>query len=125
MMMLKRFLCLISLLSAVGLVAFADGKPVTVTGNIVDKACSARVAKKDNPQEAAAGHTKGCSLMDGCAKSGFGVFADGKYIEFDDKGNTMAKAALEKSTKDKGAKFKVTGKVTDNKMAVESIAEVE
>ncbi len=123
--MLKRFLCLLSLLGALGLVAFADGKAVTLTGNLVDKACSARVAKKDNPQEAAAGHTKGCSLMDGCAKSGFGVFADGKYIEFDEKGNTMAKAALEKSSKDKGAKFKVTGKVTDNKMTVESIVEVE
>jgi hypothetical protein len=37
----------------------------------------------------------------------------------------MAKAALEKSGKDKGAKFKVTGKVADGKMTVESISEVE
>jgi len=109
-------------LSALGL---ADDKKVTLTGNIVDKACSAGVAKKDDPQAAAAGHTKGCSLSERCAKSGFGVYSDGKYTEFDEKGAAMAKAALEKSAKDKGAKFKVTGMVHDGKMMVESISEVE
>lgn len=106
-------------------VAAADDK-ATLTGHIVDKACSARVAKKmaDDPQ-ASAGHAKGCALSENCAKSGFGVFADGKFVEFDEKGNAMAKAALEKTSKDKGAKFKVTGKVADGKLMVESISEVE
>lgn len=107
-------------------VVMAQGqKSVTLTGNIVDKACSARVAKKDNVQEAAASHTKGCSLMEACAKSGYGVFADGKWTEFDEKGNALAKAAIEKSSKDKGAKYKVVGKVADGKMTVESITETE
>ena len=105
--------------------AAADDQLTSLTGHIVDKACSARVAKKEDPQAAAAGHGKGCALMEGCAKSGYGVFADGKYIEFDEKGNAMAKAALEKTSKEKGAKFKVTGKVADGKMTVESINEVE
>ncbi|MFN0084972.1 MAG: hypothetical protein ACKVX9_06255 [Blastocatellia bacterium] len=121
--MLKRLMYSLSALIVFSVVGLADGKQVTLTGNIVDKACSARVAKKDNPQEASAAHTKNCSLTDGCAKSGFGVFADGKYTEFDEKGNAMAKAALEKSTKDKGANFTVTGKVTEGKMVVESITE--
>lgn len=105
-------------------VAAADDK-TSLTGHIVDKACSQRVAKKEDPQAAAAGHGKGCALMEGCAKSGYGVFADGKFVEFDEKGNTLAKAALEKSGKDKGAKFKVTGKIADGKIAVDSINEVE
>ncbi|MDQ3010106.1 MAG: hypothetical protein M3X11_05330 [Acidobacteriota bacterium] len=96
-----------------------------VTGNIVDKACSAGVAKKDDPQAAAASHTKGCSLSERCANSGFGVYSDGKYTEFDEKGAILAKDALKKSTKDKGAKFKVTGMVHDGKLMVESISEVE
>jgi len=117
------FAALVVVLSIAAL-GLADDK-VTLTGNIVDKACSAGVAKKDDPQAAAGAHTKGCSLSERCAKSGFGVYADGKYTEFDEKGAAMAKAALEKSTKDKGAKFKVTGMVHDGKMMVESISEVE
>lgn len=124
--MLKKFFFSLTALVALSLVALAQGnKSVTLTGNIVDKACSARVAKKDDVQAAAASHTKNCALGENCAKSGYGVFADGKWTEFDDKGNAMAKSALEKSGKDKGAKFKVTGKVADGKMTVENISEVE
>ena len=123
--MLKKFTLALFVTTALSLVAMAQDKAVTLTGNIVDKACSARVAKKEDAQAAAAGHTKGCSLMEGCAKSGYGIFADGKWTEFDEKGSALAKAAVEKSSKDKGAKFKVVGKVADGKMAVDSIAEVE
>ena len=124
----KIFASLLMLFVALSLVGIAFAKEqgsVTLTGNIVDKACSARVAKKDNPQEAAAGHTKNCSLMEGCAKSGFGVFAEGKFYEFDENGTAMAKSALEKSSKDKGAVFKVKGKMQDGKLTVESISEAE
>lgn len=107
-------------LAALGL---ADDKKVTLTGNIVDKACSAKVAKKDDPQAAAAGEAKDCVVR--CSKGGLGIFADGKYTEFDEAGTAKAKAALEKSTKDKGAKFKVTGMIHDGKMMVESVSEVE
>lgn len=119
------FAALVVVLSLAVTALADDKKPVTLTGNLVDKACSAGVAKKDDPQAAAAGHTKGCSLSERCANSGFGVYADGKYTEFDEKGSAMAKAALEKSAKDKGAKFKVTGTVQDGKMMVTSISEIE
>jgi hypothetical protein len=120
--MLKKLFFSLTAVIALSLVVMAQDKSVTLTGHIVDKACSAREAKKDAP---GAAHTKGCSLMENCAKSGFGVFADGKWTEFDEKGNGLAKAALEKSKKDKGAKFKVVGKVAGDKMTVESISEVE
>lgn len=110
---------------SLALLATAQEKKVTLTGHIVDKACSGRFAKKDNPQEAAGTHTKNCSLMENCTKSGFGIYADGKYTEFDDKGNALAKAALEKSSKDKGATFKVSGKMMDGKLAVSSIDEMQ
>ncbi len=121
--MLKKFIFSLTALIALSLVASADDKSVTLTGNIVDKACSAKVAKKDDPQVAAAGETKACVLR--CAKSGLGIYADGKYVEFDEKGVAMAQAALEKSSKEKGAKFKAVGKVAEGKMTVESISEVE
>ncbi|MEO6724798.1 MAG: hypothetical protein ABIU20_08690 [Blastocatellia bacterium] len=118
------FLSLVVVLSLASL-GFADDKKVTLTGNIVDKACSAGVAKKDDPQAAAGAHSKGCSLSERCANSGFGVYSDGKYTEFDEKGATLAKDALKKSTKEKGAQFKVTGMIHDGKMMVESISELE
>lgn len=120
----KLFSLLIALSVILGLatLVLADDK-VTLTGHIVDKACSAKVAKKDNPQTASAEEAKDCIVR--CSKSGLGVFADGKYTEFDEAGAAKAKAALEKSTKDKGAKFKITGMVHDGKMMVESISEVE
>jgi hypothetical protein len=108
-----------------GMMAKAKAKKMALTGVIVDKMCSANMAKKEDPMAAAAGHTKGCALKEACLKSGLGMFADGKYYEFDEKGTAMAKAALEKSTMDKGAKFKVEGQVTENKMMVAKITEAK
>jgi len=110
---------------ALSLIVIAQDK-VTLEGPIVDKACATgKVAKNSDPQAAAANESKGCILMENCLKSGLGVYSGGKYTQFDDKGVALAKAALEKSKKDKGAKFKVTGKVSGDKIAVDSITEVE
>jgi hypothetical protein len=62
--------------------------------------------------------------MKNCYDSGLGIYSGGKYTEFDENGKALAKAALEKSKKEKGAKFKVTGKVTGSKMVVEKVEEV-
>lgn len=118
----SSFLIALSFALSLTTLVMADDK-VTVTGHIVDKACSAKVAKKDNPQTASAEEAKDCIVR--CSKSGLGIFSDGKYTEFDEAGAAKAKTALEKSTKDKGAKFKVTGMIHDGKMMVESISEVE
>ena len=119
-------LAAVSIISAALVVLVsAQDKAVTLTGSIVDKSCSARHAKAPDPMVAAAGHTKKCALMPNCTASGFGVFADGKFYEFDAKGNDLAKAKLEASKKDAGAKFKVEGTVTDTKLTVKSITELE
>ena len=115
----------LAMLLSLSSLALAQGEKKTLSGNIVDKACSARVGKAANPQEAAAGHTKKCALSDNCKASGYGVYSDGKFYEFDAKGAELAAAALTKSAKDKGAVFKVTGKVSGDKIAVESITESE
>lgn len=114
---------LVVALSLIGLTA-AQGQKSTLTGNLIDKACATgKASKAEHPQEVAGKHPKSCSLMENCAKSGFGVYADGKFYEFDEKGSTLAKAALEKSTKDRGATFKVVGTVDGGKMTVDSITE--
>ena len=124
--MLKKFIFSLTAIMALSLVAMAyDDK--AMEGIIVDKNCATgKVAKQGGDlQTAAANESKGCILMASCVNSGLGLYSDGKYYLFDAKGNELGKAALEKSKKDKGAKFKVIGKVTGNTMAVESIAEVD
>lgn len=127
--MLKKFIFSLSAVLALSLAVIAqDGKDVTkdVTfeGYITDTKCAAsKVAKASDPTAAAADHGKGCVL--GCAADGLGVYAGGKFTQFDAKGAELAKAALEKSKKDKGAKFKVTGKVTGDKMTVATVEEIQ
>jgi hypothetical protein len=113
-------------LSLVGLVSAQGNKSTTLTGYIVDKACSGGL-KKETAEAHAKGHSgnKGCALKEPCAKSGLGVFAEGKYYEFDEQGTALAKSALEKSAKEKGARFSVVGKVSEGKMTVEKISEVD
>lgn len=112
-------------IAAVSTAQNKDSDKVTLTGNIVDKACATGRMKKDDAQASIDAHKKSCSLMENCLKSGLGVYADGKYTEFDEKGAAIAKASLEKSAKDNGAKFKIMGKMVDGKLAVASIEEIK
>jgi predicted outer membrane protein len=124
--MLKKFIFSLASIVALSLIAVAQGDKTTLTGFIVDKNCAtSKDAKASDPQAAAGEEPKGCVLMESCVNSGLGVYADGKYVQFDKKGVDLAKAALQKSKKDKGAKFEVTGKVTGGTMAVDDIKEVE
>ena len=118
--MLKKFIFSLTAVMALSLVVMAQGgkeaaKATSWTGSIVDKHCSAVDM---------ATHGKKCVLSEDCMKSGLGLYADGKFTPFDEKSSAQAKAALEKSKKDKGAKFKVTGTVTDGKITATKIEEV-
>jgi hypothetical protein len=80
----------------------------TISGYLVDKACSQELAAKG--QKALAGHDRMCALMEPCAKSGFGVVTgDGKFIAFDAAGNKKALAAIKASKKEQDYRVTVTG----------------
>ena len=119
----RTFYPLAALIVLLGLTVLisAQEKQTTLTGYLVDKACSGRF-KTD---EAAGNHTRGCALMPNCASSGYGLFADGKYYEFDAKGTEQAKAIIEATKKTKGLKATVTGTIQDSKLVVEKITEVD
>ncbi|NOT64045.1 MAG: hypothetical protein HOP19_27850 [Acidobacteria bacterium] len=124
---LMTLVCACALVLALSIGAAAqDKKPaqdaaVTLTGNILDVNCSASAKTPD----AAANHKKGCSLSPRCIGSGLGVYADGKFVAFDEAGSAKGKTALEATAKANGAKFKVVGKMTGEKLMVESITEIE
>jgi hypothetical protein len=123
--MLKKFIFSLTAIMALSLVAMAYDDD-SLVGVIVDKNCATGKVPKQggDVQTAAANESKGCILMESCLKSGLGVYSGGKYYLFDAKGNALGKAALEKSKKDKGANFKVTGKVTGGTIEVKSIEEI-
>ena len=69
-----------------------------VEGYLIDKACSAKVAKEG--VDAAKTHTKDCALMPNCKDSGYGVVtADGKFLKFDKDGDRMAARMLDSRAK--------------------------
>src|SRR5262245_66348086 len=113
--MLKKFIFSLTAIIALSLVIIAQDKGEKKEGFIVDKHCSAGQV---------ANHGKRCALSAPCMKSGLGFYSDSKFTQFDTKSEALAKAALEKSKKDKGAKFVVTGKVVDGKLAASDIKEV-
>jgi hypothetical protein len=104
---------------ALGVTGLAEGKKVTLTGHLIDQMCGG--AMKDVAK--AAEHTKECSLMDHCASSGYGIFADGKYVKFDAEGSKKAKALIEKSSKEKGLEIVAEGTQDGDTLTVASLKE--
>jgi hypothetical protein len=68
---------------------------------LIDTMCSTKA--KDKPDA----HTTACALQ--CAKSGFGIIADGTYLKFDDNGNAKVLAALKATKKTDHLRVSVTG----------------
>jgi hypothetical protein len=94
-----------------------------LSGYVVDAMCAQGMLKKSDPMAKAAAHTKSCALEDDCAASGFGVFSDGKYYKFDEKGDTMAKDLIEKTSTEKGIMVDVTGSMKGDRLVVASVTE--
>lgn len=114
------------LLVALASVAWAHEK-VKFTGYVVDTVCFADQAKgtSEAATKAAAEHTKGCALMKDCVKGGYGVYANGKWYPFDAKGNGLAKAIFQKTSKKDHIKMTIEGMNHDGKILVEKITQAE
>jgi hypothetical protein len=129
-----KYLAVVALL-CVSMVGFAQDKKSEVKkeakaevtklhGYVVDQMCAKGMAKKGNPMERAAKHTKECALEEACAASGFGLFyGDNKWVKFDENGDKLAKAMFEKSKKDKDFMVDVTGEAKGDRFAVASLTE--
>src|SRR5262245_57943772 len=126
--MKKQAIVLIALaaLAITTYTAFAHEK-VKLTGYVVDVMCFAEHAKDatDTAQKAASEHTRECALMEECVKSGYGIYAEGKWYPFDAKGNEMAKAMFEKTKKKNNIKVTVEGMKHEGKILVEKLTEAE
>jgi hypothetical protein len=103
---MKRFLAITLFFSAS---AFAD----SFNGTLVDTMCS----HKDD----LAAHTTKCAV--GCAKGGFGIMtSSGKFLKFDEAGNTKALAVLKSTKKHADLKATVTGTADGDTLKVDSVS---
>jgi len=100
---------------------------VKLTGYVVDVMCFGDHAKDkvEDATKVAAEHTKECAQMDDCVKSGYGLYADGKWYPFDAKGNELAKALFDKTKKSDHLKVIVEGMKHEDKILVEKLTEAE
>lgn len=81
------------------------------TGTLVDVMC------KDKDL---ANHTRQCAIN--CSKSGYGlVLSDGKFLKFDESGNSKALAALKATSREKDLKAKVSGELEGEMIKVASV----
>lgn len=112
---MKKFAVVMCLMLAFSLVAFAAD---TVSGTLMDQGCSKKhmgenLAKADS-------HPKSCAMQCG-AKTGFAVVTpDGKIIKLDEASNKKAMEYLQNSKSD-SMKVKVSGTVTGDTIAVDTI----
>lgn len=100
----------------------------TWTGIMIDKACATDIQSKhltaDQTMDKVKAHTKKCTRMADCVKSGYGIWSDGKYIPFDKKGNAQVTAWLDKTGKTSNLTVSVTGTLKGSTIAVKSIKEI-
>lgn len=80
---------------------------------VVDQQCSRKVMS--NPDM----HTRSCALA--CARSGYGVIVNGKFLKFDAKGNQEILSELKASHEANHLRVNVTGKVEGSTLKVSSV----
>jgi hypothetical protein len=123
-MTLTRGLGLISLLvSLAGAATAAD-----VKGILMDQKCSGKADVRvlstgiEGGMIVAEAHTRECTLMPACVKSGYGVYtSDNQFLTFDAAGNRKALAALKMSKKLDDLEVEVTGVVKGDTIKVQTL----
>ncbi|MFN3344112.1 MAG: hypothetical protein ACK412_00490 [Chloroherpetonaceae bacterium] len=98
-----------------------EKKQTTLIGYLSDCMCGESLESV----KMAADHPKECCLVEMCAKSGYGIYSNGKFIKFDPKGNEKAKAFLTTLKKEKDLKVKVKGKMENNVFILASIEDAK
>jgi hypothetical protein len=118
------FLSVTALLAMLPLLCWAHD-PVKLSGYLADTVCATEHIKDSAEAQTkfAAAHTKACGLMEDCVKGGYGVFSEGKWYPFDDKGNQLAKDIFDKTRKNDHIKVLVEGMKHDGKILVQKITE--
>ncbi|HYP28896.1 MAG TPA: hypothetical protein VE262_19440 [Blastocatellia bacterium] len=115
----------ILMLSGVVFAADHHAKAVKLEGYVVDNACATGMFKEGGKgAEGAKAHSRACSLMPGCAKSGYSVYADGTVYKLDEESSKKVAEVLKNSKTEKGMLVKIEGMAEGDKLMVHTVSEV-
>lgn len=92
-------------------------------GYLLDRQCAEHVRDDSDPKTFILHHTKDCALMPNCRAKGYSLFVDGKWYEFDKRGNELAVKLLKDSKKKRGFYVCVTGVAQGKLLKVQSMKE--
>jgi len=82
---------------------------------LLDSHCAEKKDVLSSPD----GHSRSCMMS--CAKNGYGVVVDGKFVKFDAKGNELAKEALKNSKQKDHLRATVDGEMKGDTLEVKSL----
>ena len=110
---MKKVLLIASILALAPLAASAE---VWKNASLLDSMCAAKEKVAKDPDS----HPTSCALQ--CAKSGYGIMADGKFLKFDEKGNEQVSTALKATKKTDHLRVTVDGERKGDSIAVKSVS---
>jgi hypothetical protein len=128
---MSRKLFAVSLMLVVaGVLAFAQekgasSKPVKLTGYLIDNMCAGAHGEDEGLEETAKGHPTACSVMPGCAESGFALVVEKKIYKLDEAGNKAASEVLKATKTQKGLRVEVEGTLDGNTVRATKVSEVK
>lgn len=93
-------------------------------GYVIDKQCADSVREDSNPISFIQHHTRDCSLMSNCRALGYCLYSNGKWLDFDKKGNELAIKLLQASKKKSGVFSEATGILEGKVLKVQAMKEV-
>ena len=115
---MKTLMTLAAAAAMVTTLAFAQGAAQAIKGTLIDNAC----ANPKMSQADLAKHDKSCLQEEECETAGYAVMtANGTLFKFDEKGNALAKAQIEASSKSDDFKVTVVGAPKGEVFAVTSL----
>ena len=86
---------------------------------LVDQMCAQKEKVKSSPDA----HPTACLIK--CAKSGYGILSEGKYLKLDEAGNKKALAALKETKKEDHVRVNVSGDKHGDEIKVASLSIAE
>jgi len=109
---MKKALLAASILALVPLAAAAE---TWKNASLMDSMCASKEKVAKDPDA----HPASCAIQ--CAKSGYGIMADGKFLKFDAKGNEQIASELKSTKKTDHLRVTVDGDRTGDTIAVKSV----
>jgi len=108
----------------VTLSANAAEKATTYSGYLIDRTCEASITHgKGDPVPALKLHSRDCALEPTCSEAGYALYTNGRFIDFDTKGNQIVHKYYEGTKLESGHYVVIVGSLKGSLLSPDSIKE--